>query len=547
MHRIPAVSKRPVPVGADSVHAPSARHPRLTLATCILASSLAFVDGSVVNVALPAIGSSLQVRGAALQWVINAYLLPLSALLLFGGAAGDRYGRRRLLVLGTGLFAAASLACALTTTLPLLLAGRFVQGASAALLMPNSLALLGHAFVGSAKGRAIGIWASTGAAMGALGPVLGGWLVDRVGWRAIFLINLPLAIGAVALALRFVEPDPDGHDRPLDGWGALGATLGLGLATWGLTVGSSHGWNAASIGALALAFAVLAAFVLVERELGERAMMPLGLFVSRTFVGLSLLTVFLYGALGALFVLLPFVLIEEAHYSATAAGAALMPLPVVLAISSPTMGALAGKIGPRVPLTVGPWVVAAGFGLMLRVGTGAPYLTEVLPALLVIALGLSGAVAPLTTAVLSTADARHLGSASGFNSAVARAGGLIATALVGPVLAGPRPAARREFSRRLDGRGRHVRPGRVARLRVRGAPPARRPRSAHAMRIIWILVLAGFSRAASRPVPVDAPPKAPATVAVPSARVDAMAPPALANVGAECEHARFQPNTCTIH
>ncbi len=422
--------------GQGVVPARGAAHPRLLLATCILASSLAFVDGSVVNVGLPAIGRDLQAGAGALQWVVNAYLLPLSALLLLGGAAGDRYGRRRLLIGGIAAFAAASLGCALAPNLAVLLGGRALQGAGAAMLMPSSLAILGNAFAGRAKGRAVGIWAATGAAMGALGPVLGGWLIDAVGWRAIFLINLPLAAGAVILAWRFVQPDADGWDRPLDVWGGLLATLSLGAATWALTVGAGPaGWTAGALAAAGAAGVLAAAFVAVERRLGEHAMTPASLFGSRVFVGLSLLTLLLYGTLGGLFVLLPFLLIVAGGYSGSEAGAALLPLPLMLAVGSPGMGALAGRIGPRLPLSVGPVVLACGLLLATRIDARAEYWTQVLPALLVMAVGLSGAVAPLTTAVLGSVDERHTGSASGFNSAVARTGGLVATALAGGVLA----------------------------------------------------------------------------------------------------------------
>ncbi len=411
---------------------------RLVLAACILASSLAFVDGSVVNVGLPAIGRDVQAGAGALQWVVNAYLLPLSALLLLGGAAGDRYGRRRMLIAGTILFAAASLACSRAPSLAGLLAGRTLQGVGAALLLPNSLAILGATFSGVRKGRAIGIWASTGAAMGALGPVLGGWLIDTVGWRAIFLINLPLALGAVLLAWRCLPADTDGRDHPLDVWGGLLATAGLGAATWALTVGSGPaGWTAAAVAAAMAAAVLMAGFVAVERRMGERAMAPPALFGSRTFAGLTVLTLLLYGALGGLFVLLPYLLIEAAGYSGTQAGAALLPLPLLIAAFSPAMGALAGRIGPRLPLTVGPVIMAAGFALLAHSSVQGAYWTQVLPALLLIATGLSGAVAPLTTAVLGAVDGRHTGAASGFNSAVARTGGLAATALLGSVLAAP--------------------------------------------------------------------------------------------------------------
>ena len=431
----------PVRTGGDAAAAECAPevigpvHPRGVLAATILASSLAFVDGSVVNVGLPAIGASLSADAASLQWVVNAYLLPLSALLLLGGAAGDRFGRRRLLILGTALFALTSLGCALAPNANALLAARFLQGVSSALLMPNSLAILGASFAGEAKGRAVGIWAATGAAVGAAGPVLGGWLIDLGSWRGIFLINLPLAAAAIALAWRYVAVDGRAREQPLDLSGGLWATCALGTLTGALTLGS--GRSGFTVRALGLAgAAVLAAFVFIgiERRRGGRAMMPLALFGSAPFIGLSLFTLLLYGAIGALFVLLPYLLIEAAGYSAIAAGAALLPLPLVLALTSPLIGGLAGRSGTRGPLTLGPLIVAAGFALALRIGPGANYGGQVLPALLLLALGLSAAVAPLTTAVLSSVDATHTGVASGFNSAVARSGGLIATALLGSVL-----------------------------------------------------------------------------------------------------------------
>jgi EmrB/QacA subfamily drug resistance transporter len=411
-------------------------HPRLVLATTTLASGLAFVDGSVVNVALPTIAQSLDADAAALQWVVNSYLLPLSALLLLGGAAGDHFGRRRLLMAGTTVFALASLGCALAPGLPALLAARLVQGIGAAMLMPNSLAILGQTFSGASKGRAIGIWAATGAAMGAIGPVIGGWLVDLGSWRAIFILNLPLACAAIFLAGRFVPEDPHGSAYPLDTRGGILATAGLAALTWALTVGSStRGWTLSALIAVGLAVLLLVCFLRVEARRGAKAMVPITLFASKSFVGLTIFTFLLYAALGVLFVLLPYVLIKGAAYSGTAAGAALLPLPLILTVSSPAAGALASRIGARIPLGVGPLVVAAGFILALRVDSSANYWTGVLPMILVIALGMSAAVAPLTTAVLTSVDAAHTGSASGFNSAVARTGGLMATALLGSVLA----------------------------------------------------------------------------------------------------------------
>ncbi|HEX4635709.1 MAG TPA: MFS transporter [Rhizomicrobium sp.] len=410
-------------------------HPNLVLITCILASSLAFVDSSVTNVALPAIGKSLKAGGADLQWVINAYLLPLSALLLLGGAGGDRYGRKRFLIAGTALFAAASIACALAPNLTLLLIGRGLQGTGAAVLMPNSLAILGASFSGEARGRAIGIWASIGAVMAAIGPVLGGWLIDTAGWPSIFLINLPLAAGAIGLALFYVTDTSDDGRTALDIPGGALATLGLGVLTWGLTLGTGRGgWNAFAVAGVLGGLLLMLALVAVEQRRGERAMMPLAMFGSSSFMGLSLLTLLLYGALGALMVLVPYFLIQASGYSGIQAGSALVPVAIILALGSPVMGQMAGRMGPRIPLTLGPLVVAAGFALLLRIEARTDYWTGLFPALVVIASGMAGAVAPLTNAVLGAVDARHTGSASGFNSAIARTGGLIATALLGGVL-----------------------------------------------------------------------------------------------------------------
>ncbi len=406
------------------------------LLTTILASSLSFIDGSVVNVGLPAIHASFKADAADLQWVINAYLLPLGALLLVGGAAGDRYGRQRLLIIGTAIFAVASLGCAVAPTLAWLLAARAAQGVGAAILLPNSLAILGATFSGEAKGRAVGIWAAAGAVMGAIGPVLGGWLIDLVGWRSIFLINLPPAVAAIALAMIFVrDTKPNTPAMPLDVVGAILITAGLGAITYGLTLGSgSGGWTPLAISACIIGGAFTLGFLWTEKVRRDRAMMPLSMFASATFSGLTLLTLLLYGALGALMVLVPYVLISAAGYSGTAAGAALLPFATILALASPVMGGLAERIGAKLPLTIGPVFVAMGFLLLLRIDGHAAYWTQVFPGVLVIAIGMAAAVAPLTTAVLSSVDGAHTGAASGLNSAVARTAGMIATALLGGVL-----------------------------------------------------------------------------------------------------------------
>jgi EmrB/QacA subfamily drug resistance transporter len=407
----------------------------MVLATTVLASSLAFIDGAVVNVGLPSIARSFPSHTISLSWIVSGYLLPLSALLLMGGAAGDRYGHRRLLLIGVGLFLGASLMCSAAPDLGWLLAARVLQGVGAAALMPTSLAILGSSFDGEARGKAIGTWAAAGAAAGAIGPLIGGWLIDLVGWRAMFLLNVPVAVGALVLGAVFVEDLPEAGKAPLDWVGAGLATAGLAGLTWGLTLASGQaGWAGPSAAGVAAGVVLIALFVRFEQKHGDDAMMPLDLFASRVFVGLSLVTFMLYGGLGGLLVLLPYLLIDLKGYSATAAGAALLPMPLVIAMTAPTMGRLAAKLGPRLPLTIGPAVLAIGFLLGLRISAQETYWASTLPAMLVISLGMAGAVAPLTTAVLGSVDARHSGIASGLNSAVARTGGMIATALASAIL-----------------------------------------------------------------------------------------------------------------
>lgn len=416
---------------------PARADPRWTLVACILASSLSFVDGSVLSVALPAIRAGYAAGAQEVQWVVNAYLLPLSALLLLGGALGDHFGRKRLLIVGTGIFAATSLVCALAPGLPILLAARAAQGVGAALLLPNSLALLNAAFSGEKRGRAVGIWAAAGAAAAAIAPLIGGWLVSTVGWPAIFYINLPLAFGAIVIAWRSVGESREPGAGRTDYAGAFLATAGLGGVTYGLTL-----WSALArlTGAAAAAFAVgaimLMAFLWVEQRRASRAMMPLTLFQDLCFSGLNLLTFLLYGSFSAAMLLIPYVLISSGGYSPVEAGLAMLPLPVLMTSLSPTMGGLAARIGPRIPLTTGPLIVAAGLLLSLLMEPDSNYWAGPFTAILVMAIGMTIAVAPLTSSVLGAVEEQHVAMASGFNSAVARTGGLIATALLGSVLAG---------------------------------------------------------------------------------------------------------------
>jgi EmrB/QacA subfamily drug resistance transporter len=421
-------------------------HPRLTLAATILGSSVAFIDGSVVNVALPTLARDLSASPSELTWAINAYLLPVGALTLLGGGLGDHFGRRRLFLMGLLLFTLASIVCAAAPSLTCFLAGRGVQGLGAALLMPNSLAILGSAFSGEARGRAIGTWAASGALAGASAPILGGWLLDAVGWRSIFLINLPVAAAASLLAWNFVtEIKKSQPPASLDWGGAALATAGLGLLTWALTLASASGaMISLPVSAAAAGAALLIAFVWLEHARGDRAFMPLALFTSSTFVGLTLLTFFLYGALGGLLVLLPFLLIQIEHWSAVAAGAALLPVPLVIGAGSRLMGRLTARIGGRLPLSVGSAVVGCGLALYARVSAGAvDYWTDILPPTLLVALGMGVSVAPLTTTVIGSVDTDHIGAASGLNSAVARVAGLVATALLGFVLT--RQASAKDF------------------------------------------------------------------------------------------------------
>jgi EmrB/QacA subfamily drug resistance transporter len=415
-------------------------HPRATLAATILGSSLAFIDGSVVNVALPALAKDLHAGPASLPWAINAYLLPLGAVILLGGGLGDRYGRRRYFLIGLTGFTLASVLCAFAPTYAWLLAGRSVQGLGAALLMPNSLAILGAQFKGEERGRAIGLWAAAGALTGAIGPVVGGWMVDVIGWRVIFLINVPLAAAAAFLAWRYVAENTakaNALSLPLDVTGAVLATAGLGLLTWSLTEASGQAGASLAVGLLStMGASLLALFVMHERRLKDRALMPPALFVARAFVGLNLFTLLLYASLGGLLVLLPYVLIQFEHWPAVAAGAALLPVSALIGLGSGVMGKLASRYGARWPLTIGAILVAVGFVLYGRIGPPpVSYWSEIFPATLLIALGLCACVAPLTTAVMESVDAAHTGIASGLNNAVARVAGLIATALLGFVFA----------------------------------------------------------------------------------------------------------------
>ncbi|WP_421989459.1 MFS transporter [Qipengyuania sp.] len=411
-------------------------HPRWVLAMSILASSLPFIDGSIVNVALPAIRADLAASAAETQWAVNAFTLPLAALLMLGGALGDRYGRRKLLVIGVVLFGLASLLCALVPTLPALIVGRAGQGIGGALLLPNSLALLNGAFSGKARGRAVGAWAAAGAASGALAPLAGGWLVENFGWPSIFWLLIPISVAAATLALWKTQEVRRAGDVPTDYAGAGTATLALAGITLALTFWSASGafdWRVAASLAFGLVLAVV--FFGIESRKGEAAMMPLALFGGTCVVSLNLLTFLLYGALGGMLLILPYLLIESAGYSPTMAGLAIMPFPLLIGLGSPLMGGMAQRTGVRLPLTIGPLVVAGGLLLGLRIGPESSYWASILPSIAAIGIGMAIAVAPLTSAVMAAVEDSYTGTASGLNNAVSRTGGLIAVALMGSVLA----------------------------------------------------------------------------------------------------------------
>lgn len=430
-------------------HAPEkAKHdPRWTLVMSVAASSLSFIDGSILNVALPAIRAGTGAGAAEVQWVVNVYTLPLAALILLGGALGDHHGRRLWLVIGTALFGAGSLACAISGSLEPLLAGRALQGIGAGLLLPNSLALLNGVYEGEARGQAIGTWAAAGAIAAAIAPLIGGWLVEHVGWPSIFWINLPLVAAAIFVALTRVEEVREPEKARLDVVGALLATLGLGAATYGLTLWSqTFAFTAMAAIGLAIGAVLLVAFVLWEMRLGDKAMVPLALFKNRCFSALNLMTFLLYGAMGGSFLLIPYVLIEAGGYSPIEAGLSLLPMSILLGLASPMMGKLAVRLGPKIPLTVGPLIVGAGLLLATRISESQAYWTHAFPAILVISIGMALAVAPLTSTVLAAVDKHQTGMASGFNSAVARIGGLIVVALLGAVLMGTGKALLGPFS-----------------------------------------------------------------------------------------------------
>ncbi|GAA4002710.1 MULTISPECIES: MFS transporter [Streptomyces] len=403
------------------------------LFTTVLGSSMALLDSTVVNVALPRIGRDLDADLAALQWTINAYMLTLAGLILLGGALGDRFGRRRVFVIGVLWFAAASLLCGIAPNAEFLIAARALQGVGGALLTPGSLAIIQASFHADDRSRAVGLWSGFGGVGAAVGPFVGGWLVDGPGWRWVFLLNVPLALLCAPIAVRHVPESGDGraHTR-FDVLGAVLGALALALVTYALIEARAGSLVVVLTAVLGVAAAVV--FVLVERRRAD-PMMPTDIFASRQFTAVNLVTLCVYAAFGGFFFLAALQLQVVVGYSALGAGTALLPTTALMLLFSARSGALADRIGPRIPLTVGPLLCAAGMLLMLRVGPDASYLADVLPALLVLGLGMVTLVAPLTATVLGSVDTARAGLASGINNAAARAAGLIAVAAL-PLIAG---------------------------------------------------------------------------------------------------------------
>lgn len=407
---------------------------RVALVATVAASAMGQLDATVVNVALPHIGADLGVDVSALQWVLTGYLVTLASFILLGGALGDRFGRRRVFLVGTIWFALASLLCAVAPSVGVLVVARLLQGVGAALFTPGSLAILQASFVADDRPRAVGAWSALGGVAGALGPFVGGWLVDGPGWRWVFLINLPVA--ALVLGCATVVPESRETDvEPLDLVGAILGVVTLAAATYALTEARPRGWtDPVVLGSVLVAVAGLVAFVAHMRR-AAHPLVPPSLFASRTFTVTNVATFFLYSAIGVTFFLVAYLLQVGVGWSALAAGTALLPATLLMLVGSTRSGALAQRIGPRRQLTVGPLVLAAGLVVLSRIGADVSWWRDVLPGALLVGLGLVTFVAPLTATVMGSVDADRVSIASGVNNAVARTATLTALATI-PVVSG---------------------------------------------------------------------------------------------------------------
>jgi EmrB/QacA subfamily drug resistance transporter len=409
---------------------------RWVLLATVLGSGMAFLDATVVSIALPQIGRDLGAGAAGLQWVVNAYTLSMAAFILLGGSLGDRFGRRRVFLAGVACFAAASALCGLAPDIGTLVAARGLQGIGGALLAPGSLAILQSSFAPAERGRAIGAWSGLAGMAGAVGPLLGGWLVEVASWRLVFLINLPVALAVLLVTLRHVPESADpGAVRRLDAAGTVLAAVGLGGVTYGLTAWSARGpSDPVVLGALALGAVALVAFGAAERR-SRAPMLPLDLFRSRVFSAVNAVTFVVYAALSGVFFFLVVDLQVVARFPPVTAGLSLLPVTLLMLVLSARVGALAARIGPRLPMTLGPLLCAPALLGFSRIGEGARYVPDVLPWVTVLGLGLSLTVAPLTATALAAVEDRHAGLASGVNNAVARTAGLLAVAVL-PLVSG---------------------------------------------------------------------------------------------------------------